>query len=64
MFDITIQNGRDGWYLVDGYGEEHGGPYTEIADAKRQLAELERAHAENYEPPDPPGWEGGFAPNH
>lgn len=19
---------------------------------------------ENYEPPDPPGWEGGFAPNH
>lgn len=18
----------------------------------------------NYEPPDPPGWEGGFAPNH
>ena len=21
-------------------------------------------HDDNYEPPDPPGWEGGFADNH
>lgn len=21
-------------------------------------------HPDNYEPPDPPGWEGGFAENH
>jgi hypothetical protein len=32
-----------------------------IQDRIESFIEYERAHAE---PPDPPGWEGGFAPNH
>jgi hypothetical protein len=64
MFDLQIEIGQFGYWIIDGFGEEVAGPFTARADAERKLDELARAHADNYEPPDPPGWEGGFADNH
>lgn len=38
----------------------------ELALAIQQVIEdyIAEEQGDNYEPPDPPGWEGGFAPNH
>lgn len=37
----------------------------ELALEIQNVIEMYIAHEnDNYEPPDPPGWEGGFAANH
>jgi hypothetical protein len=38
----------------------HGWKSEELLEAWLEI----RAAIDNYEPPDPPGWEGGFASNH
>lgn len=51
------------WFFVmDEYGEDLTPEWRgqSWATAQRKLKEM----ADNYEPRDPPGWEGGFAPNH
>lgn len=37
---------------------------AEHIDAALAIATNLRRDMNNYEPPDPPGWEGGFAENH
>jgi hypothetical protein len=38
---------------------------AELAQVIQNAVELYIAYEKsNYEPPDPPGWEGGFAENH
>jgi putative ribosome biogenesis GTPase RsgA len=47
-------------------------PHLHTVDLAHALAEIIQQtieefiayEQENYEPPDPPGWEGGFADNH
>lgn len=36
----------------------------EIRTMQGNPIEIARKATDNYEPPDPPGWEGGFAENH
>lgn len=48
-----------------GYCRERNkdGQPVNAAENARRKAESDLAF-DNYEPPDAPGWEGGFAPNH
>jgi hypothetical protein len=64
MFSLELHLAHDGWWIVDAYTAFEEGPFSELGDAKRKLAEHEKDWSANYEPPDPPGWEGGFAANH
>lgn len=49
------------WYVTaPDYDEVIEGPFNSAAEAFAALNTL----ITNYEPPDPPGWEGGFAENH
>lgn len=50
-----------GYYITDpAYDHIEEGPFATLRDAEAALHAIE----DNYEPPDPPGWEGGFAENH
>jgi hypothetical protein len=40
------------------------GAYHDVTDTLRMIQSWIASIAENEEPPDPPGWEGGFADNH
>lgn len=50
-----------GWYVTaPEYDHIQAGPF---ATKDRAAAHLQHI-IDNYEPPNPPGWEGGFADNH
>lgn len=57
--DSGDYNGGCFW-LEDEHGESQSTNFSSRLTAQRHLDWL----IENYEPPDPPGWEGGFADNH
>ncbi len=68
-----IASDREGFFIEDEYGEEVTPPWLAFPaawrtkgydTAQKVLAETIADAIENYEPPDPPGWEGGFAENH
>ena len=48
------------FWIEDEYGESQSENFGSRLAAQRYLDDL----ISNYEPPDPPGWEGGFAENH
>ncbi len=48
------------FWIEDEYGESQSENFGSRIAAQRRLDEM----IDNYEPPDPPGWEGGFAENH
>ena len=56
--------------LAEAFLEDEGGLNTEtrrkeLAQVIQDAIETEIRHMQrNYEPPDPPGFEGGFAENH
>ncbi len=52
-----------GYYITDEYGGEHPYPWARFPTHADAQTEVEWLIA-NYEPPSPPGWEGGFAANH
>lgn len=72
-YEWHIASDKEGFYIEDEYGEEvtpHWLPPTagwrcQCAKTAGAVLNDEIAYAlDNYEPPDPPGWEGGFADNH
>lgn len=68
LSDLTIQYvdyppaGQPRGYYITApeYEEIMDGPFATLSDAEKAFHE----YTENYEPHDPPGWEGGFAENH
>lgn len=71
---FEIKQDREGFFIEDEWGEEAEGFYclgswtsprhSSLESAKEALAKMVAEYLDNYEPPDPPGWEGGFAENH
>lgn len=68
-----IEQDHEGWFIADDYDEEvedwHTWPapvlrMTSYRNAEEQLSLMVSEYLENYEPRDPPGFEGGFAANH
>ncbi len=66
MKEFQISSDRLGFYIEDQYGEDQTPSWRgqTIATAQRKLDEVKHDYLANYEPPNPPGWEGGFAANH
>ncbi len=70
-----IASDKEGFFIEDEYGEEiipHVLPWTpgigwrsQSYEVIKQVLHDEIKHViDNYEPPDPPGFEGGFAEDH
>lgn len=57
-----VGHDEDGFFVSNEYGEHlaDGRRFACFFDAVEHINKL----IENYEPADPPGWEGGFAENH
>lgn len=61
--EFRVAADKDGFYLLNEYDEEAeagGVRYLTKETAKGRIHWL----VDNWEPRDPPGWEGGFADNH
>ena len=59
--DFPPKGWSRGWYVTaPEYDEIIEGPFGDGQEAEVWLEN----YVKNYEPPDPPGWEGGFAENH
>lgn len=72
-YEWHIASDREGFFIENEYGEEVIPGFLppnaqwrcqSYARAQVVLKEMIAEAIENYEPPDPPGWEGGFADNH
>lgn len=72
-----IAQDKEGFFIEDEYGEEvlphfmdriswpdAGWRCQSYKTAQEALDKTIQDALDNYEPPDPPGWEGGFAGNH
>ena len=57
---------RDVFIIRDEYGEDVSPhrQFTSVADARAEIARLEREDLANFDGPDVPGFEAGFAENH
>lgn len=64
----TIESDRDGFFLMNEFGEEAEYPsicYTSFAAAREALDKIIRADLDAYDgAPDGDAWSGGFAENH
>ncbi len=66
MREFSLFHDCGGWGIEDQFGVEWE-PGWRVPDkqiATSQLIRVRITYMENYEPPDPPGWEAGFADNH
>lgn len=61
-----IEHEKDGFVIVNDYGEdmEPTQIFSSYLDACERISEMVVEYLDNYEPPDPPGFEAGFAENH
>lgn len=68
-----VAQDREGFFIEDEFGEEIAPPWLPStagwrcqahATAQSVLALVVTDALANYEPPSPPGFEGGFAANH
>lgn len=69
-----VAQDSEGFFIEDEYGEEinpiwvvgltAGWRCQSYAKAEEVLHYMVQLELDNQEPPDPPGWEGGFADNH
>lgn len=58
--DHDGESGGGCYWIEDEYSESHSPNFGSRFLAQQYLDEM----IDNYEPPSPPGWEGGFAENH
>jgi hypothetical protein len=68
-----VASDKEGFFIEDEYGEEviptwlpatAGWRCQSMKTANYVRSMLIAEAVDNYEPPDPPGWEGGFAEDH
>lgn len=61
-----IEADKDGLLIVNDYGEDMtpARRFLRFRDAEAFLSAMVESWLNNYEPPDPPGFEAGFADNH
>jgi hypothetical protein len=63
--EYQIESDREGFFIVDEYGEEADTKrYRSHKDAEDAMRVLIAEDLDNYDGPQVPGWEGGFASNH
>lgn len=72
-YEWHVASDKEGFFVEDEFGEEVGtwinGYYVahrwqDFKTAQAACNDMIKEAIDNYEPPDPPGWEGGFAKNH
>ena len=63
---FRVEPDKEGFMIINDYGEdmEPKRRWHSYNAAQASLSDMVAEWLENYEPPDPPGWEGGFAENH
>jgi len=63
LIEICVENGA-GWAVGHDPAGNERNTESPLPDAIIEILEQAKKEWDEREPPDPPGWEGGFADNH